>query len=139
MPPLTTNRPERHRKAGKVTGDMERQPTGAFDLLPQRVVFIDFEIGMAGVIGNLPRCDRQLTHADAWQLQLHQIADALDGAELGLGWETCAQTIGWHVGMHGQDKTSVLPQGRICDRRHPHAIADVLKFDLDSVLLQHRR
>lgn len=92
-----------------------------------------------------PRCresgarHRQGAHRHAGQLQVHQVADALDRADLDLGRKARAHRLGRHVGVHGQHEAGAAQQFGIGDLRHAHALAAVMQRDLHGVLLQHHR
>ncbi|ABA52807.1 hypothetical protein BURPS1710b_A1206 [Burkholderia pseudomallei 1710b] len=137
--PSPANRPELHRESREFAGEMKCEAARAFELFPHLAALVDLEVRVARVIRNLPRRDGQLPHRDARQLQLHEIANALDGTELRLRGKARAQAVGRHVGAHGEHEARRVAQRRIGDRRDLHAVAHVAQLDLDRVLLEHRR
>ena len=68
------------------------RPPERLELLPQLVAArVELEVVEAGVIRNLARRHRQRPQRDAGQLQVDEVADALDRADLDLRREARAQ------------------------------------------------
>ena len=85
-------------RPGKVAGDVHRQAARLLELLPQVVVArLELEVVEAGVVRDLARRHRQRLQRDARQLQVDQVADALDRADLDLRRKARAQRLARHL------------------------------------------
>ncbi len=100
---------------------------------------VQFEIGGAGVVGDLPRRHRHRQQADTRQLQVDQVADVLHRADLGLLREVPAQALAGDVGAHHQDEAGVVDQAAVAEHRDVHAVGLLDDRDGDRLGVDHRR
>src|SRR5690349_25107667 len=91
---LAADRPELQLEARKLARDVHREAARALELLPQLVVAgVELEVVEARVVRDLSRRYRQGPQADARQLQVHEVADALHRPDLGLRGKARAQCL----------------------------------------------
>src|SRR6185437_1963849 len=99
----------------EIAGLMNGDAAGTLERAPQLVAAIQLEVGKSGVIRDLPRRDGHWLQSDARQLQIHQVADLLDGADLHLRRESAAQVLGSDVGARRQHECRGVEQALVGD------------------------
>ncbi len=89
------------------------------------------------MIRDLPGRDRHRLQADARKLQIDEIANLLDRADLHLRGETSAQIFRRHIRARRQHEGGGIEQARIRNARHADAELLVGERDRNRVLLHH--
>src|SRR5215470_14266345 len=86
-----SDRPELEREPGKITRHVHRERRRLLELRPQVAAPLELEVSEAGVVRNLARRYRHRVQPNAGKLQVHEVADLLDWADLDLKREAHTQ------------------------------------------------
>src|SRR5262249_44876599 len=92
----TAHRPELELEAGELARDVHRERPRLLGHLPEIPAALQLEVEEARVIGDLPRRYRQAAQHDARQVQVHEVADALDRPDLHQGGQARREPRGPH-------------------------------------------
>src|SRR5262249_19730174 len=83
-PESASDGPELHGEPWKFACDVHGHSARRLELAPQRIGLIELEIGESGVVGDLPRRDRNRVHRHTPQLQPHEVRDLLHWSDFEL-------------------------------------------------------
>src|ERR1700732_160037 len=90
------DRPQFHGEIREIPGLVNRDAARALESAPQVAAAIELEVRKARVIRNLSRSYSHGLQSDAWQLQVHQVANLLHRPDLQLRRETTSQLLRRH-------------------------------------------
>src|SRR6267142_6110631 len=81
----TAHRPELELEAGELARDMHRERPRLLGQFPEIAAAVQLEVEEPRVKGDLPRGHRQAAQRDSWQIEVHEVPDALDRPDLDEG------------------------------------------------------
>src|SRR5690606_33492813 len=129
--------PEHYFQPREFAGNVEGETARALQLCQVFGAEFQGEIGLARVEGDLPRCHRHGSDADARQVQVDQLANPLHRPDLEVRRQPLAQFLRITVGTGGEYEGGIAEQLVIVQWRYLDAVLTLLQGQFDGVLLQH--
>ena len=105
---------------------MHGKAAGRLHFFPMRRISVELEVGCACIEWQLSRRDRQWSHCNSWQSDVHQLTDVLYSADLDLGGEQPAHLLGRYIRLRDQHETGRPQDASIDDGADLNAVKELL-------------